>query len=115
MSLLSGLFKGTRKAVPGAVLDCTWTRVISSAYDPATGTNVDTSTTETFTAIRGEYRNIERVTGIQAGDCQLIIDSVSLSSMPPVGAVITWGGEAWRVEDAKDYAGLAYDLQMRRK
>jgi hypothetical protein len=112
---LNSAFKALRKSLPGAVVDCTWARVTGSTYDPATGSMVNTTTTETFSAIKGEYRTLERLAGIQAGDVRLIVDSLSLSAMPPVGAVITWGGVAHEVVDAKDYAGIAYDLQMRRK
>ncbi len=115
MSLLSGPFKAIRKALPGAVIDCTWARVTGSTYDPATGAMVNTTATETFSAIKGEYRAIESLAGVQAGDCKLVIDSVSLSAIPPVGAVITWGNVAHEVVDAKDFAGIAYELQMRRK
>ena len=65
--------------------------------------------------IKGGYRTFERLAGIQAGDVRLIVDSLSLTAIPPVGAVITWGSVAHEVVDAKDYAGIAYDLQMRRK
>ena len=115
MSILSAPFKSIRRAIPGAVVACTWARVTGSTYDPATGAMVNTTATETFIAIKGEYHAIERLAGVQAGDCKLVIDSVSLPSMPPVGAVITWGNVAHEVVDAKDYAGIAYDLQMRRK
>ncbi len=115
MSLLSAPFKSIKKAIPGAVIDCAWARVTGSTYDPASGAMVNTTTTETFSAIKGEYRAIERLAGVQAGDCKLVIDSVSLSAMPPVGAVITWGSVAHEVVDAKDFAGIAYELQMRRK
>ena len=115
MSLLSAPFKSIKKAIPGAVVACTWARVTGSTYDPASGAMVNTSATETFSAIKGEYRAIERLAGVQAGDCKLVIDSVSLSAMPPVGAVITWGNVDHEVVDAKDFAGIAYELQMRRK
>jgi hypothetical protein len=115
MSILAAPFKSIKKALPGAVVDCTWTRITGSTYNPATGAYVHTTTAQTFSAIKGEYRNIERVGGIQAGDCKLVIDSMSLPSMPPVGAVITWGNVAHEVVDAKDFAGIAYELQMRRK
>jgi hypothetical protein len=115
MSILTAPFKSIRKAIPGAVIDCTWARVTGSTYNPATGAMVNTTTNETFSAIKGEYRAIERLAGVQAGDCKLVIDSESLSAMPPVGAVITWGNVAHEVVDAKDFAGIAYELQMRRK
>lgn len=115
MSILSAPFKSIRKAVPGAVVECTWARITGSTYDPVSGAMVNTTTTETFSAIKGEYRAIELLAGAQAGDCKLVIDSVSLSAMPPVGAVITWGSVAHEVVDARDYAGIAYELQMRRK
>ena len=115
MSLLSAPFKSIRKAIPGAVVDCTWARVTGSTYDPVSGAMVNTTSTEMFSAIKGEYRAIERLAGVQAGDCKLVIDSASLSAMPPVGAVITWSGVAHEVVDSRDYAGLACELQMRRK
>lgn len=112
---LSPAFKAVRKNVPGAVVECTWARVTGSAYDPVTGSMVNTTSTVTFSAIKGEYRTFERLAGIQAGDCKLIIDSLSVPAVPPVGAVITWGNVAHEVVDAKDYAGIACELQMRRK
>lgn len=108
-------FKAIRKAVPGAIMECSWARVTGSTYDPATGAYVNTTSTVLFSAIKGEYRTFERLAGIQAGDCKLIIDSLSVPAAPPVGAVITWGNAAHEVVDAKDYAGIAYELQMRRK
>ena len=112
---LSPAFKAIRKNAPGAIVECTWTRVTGSTYVPATGSYTNTTSTVTFSAIKGEYRTFERLAGIQAGDCKLIIDSLSVPAVPPVGAVITWGGVAHEVVDAKDYAGIAYELQMRRK
>lgn len=112
---LSPAFKAIRKAVPGAIMECSLARVTGSTYDPATGAYVNTTSTVTFSAIKGEYRTFERLAGIQAGDCKLIIDSLSVPDVPPVGAVITWDGVAHEVVDAKDYAGIAYELQMRRK
>ena len=112
---LNPAFKALRKSLPGAVVECKWARVTGSAYDPVAGSMVNTTTTETFSAIKGEYRTFERLAGIQAGDVRLIMDSESLTAMPPVGAVITWGGVAHEVVDAKDYGKVAYDLQMRRK
>lgn len=115
MSVLTAPFKSIRKAIPGAVVDCAWARVTGSTYDPVSGAMVNTTTTETFSAIKGEYRAVERLAGVQSGDCKLIIDSVSLSAMPPVGAAITWGDVAHEVVDAKNFAGIACELQMRRK
>ena len=112
---LNPAFKALRKNIPGAVVECTWARVTGSAYDPATGSMANTTTTETFSAIKGEYRTFEMLAGIQAGDVRLIVDSRSVTTIPPVGAVITWGNVAHEVVDAKDYAGLACELQMRRK
>lgn len=112
---LNPAFKALRKSLPGAVVECTWSRVTCSAYDQATGSMVNTTTTEAFSAIKGEYRTFERLAGIQAGDVRLIVDSLSLTAIPPVGAVITWGNVAHEVVDAKDYASIAYDLQMRLK
>lgn len=112
---LSTAFRAVRKNAPGAVVECSWARVTGSTYDPATGSMVNTTSTVTFSAIKGEYRTFERLAGIQAGDVKLVIDSESVPSVPPVGAVITWGGVAHEVVDAKDYAGVAYELQMRRK
>ena len=112
---LNPAFKALRKSLPGAVVVCTWARVTGSTYDPETGSMTNTTTTETFSAIKGEYRTFERLAGIQAGDVRLIVDSLSMTTIPPVGAVITWGSVAHEVVDAKDYAGIAYDLQMRRK
>jgi len=112
---LSPAFKAIRKAVPGAIMECSWARVTGSTYNPATGAYVNTVSTVLFSAIKGEYRTFERLAGIQAGDCKLIIDSLSVPAVPPIGAVITWGSVAHEVVDAKDYAGIAYELQMRRK
>ena len=112
---LTQAFKALRKNVPGAVVECTWARVTGSTYDPATGSMVNTVSTVTFSAIKGEYRTFERLAGIQAGDVKLTIDSLSVPDVPPVGAVITWGGVAHEVVDSRDYAGLACELQMRRK
>lgn len=112
---LSPAFKAVRKNAPGAVVNCSWARVTGSTYDPVTGSMVNTTSTVTFSAIKGEYMTFERLAGIQAGDVKLIIDSLSVPAVPPVGAVITWGGVAHEVVDAKDYAGIACELQMRRK
>ena len=112
---LNPAFKAIRKNAPGAVVECSWARVTGSTYDPVTGSMVNTTSTVTFSAIKGEYRTFERLAGIQAGDVKLVIDSVSVPAVPPVGAVITWGGVAHEVVDAKDYAGIACELQMRRK
>lgn len=112
---LNSMVKALKKNLPGAIVDCTWARVTGSAYDPATGTMVNTTTVESFTGIKSEYRTIERLAGIESGDVQLIVDSLSLTTMPEVGAVITWGGIAYEVKGAKDYGKVAYDLQMRRK
>ncbi|HSW65282.1 MAG TPA: hypothetical protein VLH56_18520 [Dissulfurispiraceae bacterium] len=112
---LNPALRALRKSLPGAVVECTWARVTGSTYDPVTGAYVNTTSTVTFSAIKGEYRTFERLAGIQAGDCKLIIDSLSVPAVPPVGAVITWGGVAHEVVDAKDFAGIAYELQMRRK
>lgn len=112
---LSPAFKAIRKNAPGAVVECSWAMVTGSTYDPVTGSMVNTTSTVTFSAIKGEYRTFERLAGVQAGDCKLIIDSLSVPDVPQVGAVITWGGVAHEVVDAKDYAGIAYELQMRRK
>ena len=112
---LNPAFKALRKAIPGAVVECTWARVTGSTYNPATGSTANTTTTETFSAIKGEYRTVERLAGIQAGDVRLIVDSLSVTTIPTVGAVITWGSVAHDVVDVRDYAGIAYDLQMRRK
>ena len=112
---LNPAFKAIRKNIPGAVIECTWARVTGSTYDPATGAMVNTTSTVTFSGIKGEYRTFERLAGIQAGDVKLTIDSLSVPDVPPVGAVITWGGVAHEVVDARDYAGLACELQMRRK
>ncbi len=112
---LSPAFKAIRKNAPGAIVECTWSMVTGSTYDPVMGNVVNTTSTVTFSAIKGEYRTFERLAGIQAGDCKLIIDSLSVPAVPPVGAVITWGGVAHEVVDVKDYAGIAYELQMRRK
>ena len=112
---LSPAFKAIRKNAPGAVVECSWARVTGSTYNPATGAMVETTSTVTFSAIKGEYRTFERLAGIQAGDVKLIIDSLSVPAVPPVGAVITWGGVAHEVVDSKDFAGIACELQMRRK
>jgi len=112
---LSPAFKAIRKNAPGAIMECSWARVTGSTYNPATGAYVNTTSTVTFSAIKGEYRTFERLAGIQSGDCKLIIDSLSIPAMPPIGAVITWGNVAHEVVDAKDFAGIAYELQMRRK
>ena len=112
---LSPAFKAIRKNAPGAVVECSWARVTGSTYDPATGSMVNSTSTARFSAIKGEYRTFERLAGIQAGDVKLIVDSRSVPAVPPVGAVISWGGVAHEVVDAKDYAGIAYELQMRRK
>ena len=112
---LGPAFKAIRKNAPGAVVECSWARVTDSAYDPGTGSMIDATLTVTFSAIKGEYRTFERLAGIQAGDVKLIVDSLSVPAVPPVGAVITWGGVAHEVVDAKDFAGIAYELQMRRK
>jgi hypothetical protein len=112
---LSPAFRAIRKNAPGAIMECSWTRVTGSTYDPATGAYVNSTSTVRFSAIKGEYRTFERLAGIQAGDCKLIIDSLSVPAVPPIGAVITWGGVAHEVVDAKDFAGIAYELQMRRK
>lgn len=112
---LNPAFKAIRKNAPGAVVECSWARVTGSAYDPVTGSMVNTTSTVSFSAIKSEYRTFERLAGIQAGDVKLVIDSVSVPAVPPVGAVITWGGVAHEVVDAKDFAGIACELQMRRK
>ena len=114
-STVSSAFGIVANLVPGAVVECTWSRVTGSTYDPVTGSMAKTTATETFSAIKGEYRTFERLAGIQAGDVRLIVDSESLTTIPPVGAVITWGGVAHEVVDARDYANIAYELQMRRK
>ena len=112
---LSPAFKAIRKNAPGAIVECSWARVTGSTYDPATGAYVNTTSMVTFSAIKGEYRTFERLAGIQAGDVKLVIDSLPIPAVPPVGAVITWGGVAHEVVDAKDFVGIAYELQMRRK
>ena len=112
---LNPMVNALKKNLPRAIVDCTWARVTGSTYDPATGSMVNKTTTETFSAIKSEYRTFERLAGIQAGDVRLIVDSLSLTAIPPVGAVITWGSVAHEVVGAKDYAGIAYDLQMRCK
>lgn len=112
---LNPAFKALRKNIPGSVVECTWARLTGRTYSPATGSMVNTTTTETFSGIKGEYRAFERLAGVQAGDVRIIVDSLSVTSIPPVGAVITWGGVAHEVVDAKDYAGIAYELQVRRK
>lgn len=113
---LSPAFKAIRKNAPGAIVECTWSMVTGSTYDPVMGNVVNTTATETFSAIKGEYRTFERLTGIRLVMCgSLCLDSLSLTAIPPVGAVITWGSVAHEVVDSKDYAGIAYDLQMRRK
>ena len=112
---LNPAFKAIRKNAPGAVVECSWTRVTGSTYDPVTGAMVNTSSTVTFSGIKGEYRTFERMVGIQVGDVKLIVDALSVPAVPPVGAVISWGGVAHEVVDAKDYAGIACELQMRRK
>lgn len=53
---LNPAFNALRKSLPGAVVECTWARVTGSAYDPVTGSMVNTTATETFSAIKGEYR-----------------------------------------------------------
>lgn len=112
-SQLAAAFRAVNNAVPGAITDCVWARVTASDYDPATGQPVLTTTTETFTGIRSEYRLRDRANGVQAGDFQLIVDSVSLTTLPPIDAVIVCNGVSCTVVDSKDYAGMAYDLQMR--
>lgn len=112
---LSPAFRAIRKNAPGAIVECTWPMVTGSTYDPVTGNIINTVSTVLFSAIKGEYRTFERLAGVQAVDCKLIIDSLSVPDVPQVGAVITWVGVAHEVVDAKDYAGIAYELQMRRK
>lgn len=112
---LATAFSAIRKNAPGAVVDCSWARVTGSTYNPATGAMVETTSTVMFSAIKGEYSTLEVLAGIQAGDVKLTIDSISVPTIPPVGAVITWGGVAHEVIDGRDFAGIACELQMRRK
>jgi len=112
---LSPAFKAIRKAVPGAIMECSWARVTGSTYNPATGAYVNTTSTVTFSAIKGEYSTLEVLAGIQAGDVKLIVDAKDVPEVPPVGAVITWKNVAHEVKRAKDIAEIAYELQMRRK
>lgn len=112
---LSPAFKAIRKNAPGAVVECTWARVTGSAYDPVTGSMVNTTSTVTFGAIKGEYSTLEVLAGIQAGDVKLIVDAKDIPEVPPVGAVITWKNVAHEVKRVKDIAEIAYELQMRRK
>ena len=114
-SSITGAFGIVANLVPGTMLSCAWTKVTGSIYSPELGRSIETTETENFVAIRSNYSAYQIQNGIQAGDVRLIVDSLSLSTMPPVGAVITCGSVAHEVVDAKDYAGIAYELQMRRK
>ena len=108
-------FKALRKSLPGAVVECTWARVTGSTYDPVTGAMVNTTSTVSFSAIKGEYSTLEVLAGIQSGDVRLTIDAKDIPEAPPVGAVITWKNVAHEVMRVKDIAEIAYELQMRRK
>ena len=112
---LSPAFKAIRKNVPGAVVECTWARVTGSTYDPVTGAMVNTTSSVTFSAIKGEYSTLEVLAGIQAGDVKLTVDAKDVPVAPPVGAVVTWKNVAHEVKRVKDIAEIAYELQMRRK
>lgn len=113
--LMEIALKVTRKNAPGSVVECVWDRVTGSAYDPVTGSMVNTTSTVTFSAIKGEYSTLEVLAGIQAGDVKLIVDAKDIPEVPPVGAVITWKNVAHEVMRVKDIAEIAYELQMRRK
>lgn len=114
-SIITGAFNIVANLVPGTVISCSWTRVTGSIYDPAQGKSIETTATETFTAIRSNYSASQFQNGIQAGDVPIFIDAASVPSRPPIGAVIEWDGEEWEVKSAKDAAGLLYELQMREK
>lgn len=113
--MMQTAFRAIKGNVPGAVVDCTWARVTGSAYDPVTGSMVNTTSTITFSAIKGEYSTLEVLAGIQSGDVRLTIDAKDIPEAPPVGAVITWKNVAHEVMRVKDIAEIAYELQMRRK
>ena len=112
---LDKAFQAVGKNLPGAMVDCTWSKVTGSVYDPGTGTTIETTLNIVFSAIKGEYKISERLAGIQAGDVRLLINPSTVSAVPPVGAIVLLGGVAHEVVDSRDYAGVAYELQMRQK
>ena len=114
-SPVPAMIKALRKNIPGTIVDCTWARVTGRTYDPVAGAYVDTVTSIPFTGIRGNYRTFERVNGILAEDFKLTMDFDAIPAKPVKDDVITVAGVACAVVASEDFAGIAYELQMRRK
>ena len=112
---LNPAFRAIRKNAPGAVVECSWARVTGSTYDPVTGSMVNTTSTVSFSAIKGEYSTLEVLAGIETGDVKLIVNATDIPESPSVGSVISWNGVVHEVKRVKDIAEIAYELQMRRK
>lgn len=114
-SPVPAMIKALRKNIPGAIVDCTWSRVTGRTYDPVDGAYVDTVTSVPFTGIRGNYRTFEKVGGILAEDFRLTMDFSAVPAKPVKDDEITVAGVVCGVVASEDFAGIAYELQMRRK
>lgn len=111
---LQKAFRSVQGKIPGAIVKCSQEKRGDVEYDPVTGANTSTTTTVEFEAAFSEYNTHERkVQGIESGDFRLIV--IAIIEKPNVGDVIDISDVPHEVVSVKDYANIAYDLQMRLK
>lgn len=111
---LERAFKAVKNKIPGAIVACSWSQVTAGGYDPVTGGNTSTTKTVNFEGALSEYSTHEKqVQGVEAGDVRLIV--IATIDKPRIGDVITIGSDSFDVINLGDYAGIAYDIQLRRK
>lgn len=92
----------------------TFTRTTKGAYDPATGTTSDTSTTFSKYACVFDYSNADSAgLTIEAGDRRLLAEYYAYE----VGDAVALDGEVYRVvsvsENRPASTGLSVNLQVR--
>lgn len=95
------------------------TRITKGAHDPGTGTPT-AGVTQTWTGSGVELEFDNRTidgTLIKAGDKRILLSAPNVAQ-PKSGDTLTFGGETWRVQDAKiikpGTTSVLYDVQVRK-
>lgn len=94
-------------------------RTYSSAYNVATGANVNTPTDTTVSVAISQY-TVEEIAGglVERGDLKATVPAAQVTTAPTTAAKLVMSGVEWSVVSVSPrYAGgrvLSYALQVRR-
>ena len=95
-------------------------RKVSSTYDPATGTTIETTTDYPTAASPPAPYSQGHIDGqlVQSGDMQVIVPALDVTEAPKTGWLVIMGGDEWSVVSVEwMWSGgqvAAYQLQVRR-